>query len=77
MTLFVCHTGTDTWFALSDTAYIFDDEDMNGLDPIYKAELEESMDSGYASEVAHLIGMEVGEDELRKISKMLKKARKR
>jgi hypothetical protein len=77
MTLFVCHTGTDTWFALSDTAYIFDDEDMNGLDPIYKAELEESMDSGYASEVAHLIGVEVGEDELRKISKMLKKARKR
>jgi hypothetical protein len=77
MTLFVCHTGTDTWFALSDTAYIFDDEDMNGLDPIYKAELEESMDSGYASEVAHLIGMEVGEDELKKISKMLKKARKR
>jgi hypothetical protein len=77
MTLYVCHTGTDTWFALSDTAYIFDDEDMNGLDPIYKAELEESMDSGYASEVAHLIGMEVGEDELRKISKMLKKARKR
>ena len=77
MTLYVCHTGTDTWFALSDTAYIFDDEDMNGLDPIYKAELEESMDSGYASEVAHLIGMEVGEDELKKISKMLKKARKR
>ena len=75
MTLYVCHTGTDTWFALSDTAYIFDDEDMNGLDPIYKAELEESMDSGYASEVAHLIGMEVGEDELKKISKMLKKAR--
>jgi hypothetical protein len=35
------------------------------------------MDSGYASEVAHLIGMEVGEDELKKISKMLKKARKR
>ena len=77
MTMFVCHTGTDTWFALSDTAYIFDDEDMNGLDPIYKAELEESMDSGYANEVAHLIGMEVGEDELKKISKMLKKARKR
>ena len=77
MTLFVCHTGTDTWFALSDTAYIFDDEDMDGLDPIYKAELEESMDSGYATGVAHLIGMEVGERELKKIGKLLKKARKR
>ena len=77
MTLFVCHTGTDTWFALSDTAYIFDDEDMNGLDPIYKAELEESMDNGYAKDVSYEIGMEVGEDELKKISKMLKKARKK
>jgi|LakMenEpi03Aug12_release.lakeMendotaPanAssembly.Ray.scaffolds.fasta_scaffold2881820_1 hypothetical protein len=77
MTLYVCHTGTDTWFALSDTAYIFDDEDMNGLDPIYKAELEESMDNGYAKDVAYEIGVELGEDELKKISKMLKKARKK
>lgn len=77
MTLYVCHTGTDTWFALSDTAYIFDDEDMGRLDPIYKAELEESMDSGYARDIAYELGMEVGESELKKISKMLKKARKR
>jgi len=77
MTLFVCHTGTDTWFALSDTAYIFDDEDMERLDPIYKAELEESMDSGYARDVAYEIGVEVGESELKKIKKLLKKARKR
>jgi hypothetical protein len=77
MTLFVCHTGTDTWFALSDTAYIFDDEDMGGLDSIYKAELEESMDNGYAKDVAYEIGVELGEDELKKISKMLKKARKK
>jgi hypothetical protein len=77
MTLYVCHTGTDTWFALSDTAYIFDDEDMNGLDPIYKAELEESMDNGYAKDVSYEIGVELGEDELKKISKMLKKARKK
>jgi hypothetical protein len=76
MTLYVCHTGTDTWFALSDTAYIFDDEDMNGLDPVYKAELEESMDNGYARDVAHEIGMEVGEDELKKIKKILQRARK-
>jgi hypothetical protein len=76
MTLFVCHTGTDTWFALSDTAYIFDDEDMDGLDPIYKAELEESMDNGYARDVAREIGVEVGEDELKKIKKILQRARK-
>ena len=76
MTLFVCHTGTDTWFALSDTAYIFDDEDMERLDSIYKAELEESMDHGYARDVAYEIGVELGEDELKKIGKLLKKARK-
>jgi len=76
MTLYVCHTGTDTWFALSDTAYIFDDEDMERLDSIYKAELEESMDNGYARDVAYEIGVELGEDELKKIGKLLKKARK-
>jgi hypothetical protein len=76
MTLFVCHTGTDTWFALSDTAYIFDDEDMEGLDPVYKAELEEEMDNGYAKDIAREIGMEIGERELKKIKKILKKARK-
>jgi hypothetical protein len=76
MTLYVCHTGTDTWFALSDTAYIFDDEDMERLDPIYKAELEESMDNGYARDIAYEIGVEVGEDELKKIKKILQKARK-
>lgn len=77
MTLYVCHTGTDTWFALSDTAYIFDDEDMGRLDPTYKAELEESMDNGYARDIAYELGVELGESELKKISKMLKKARKR
>ena len=76
MTLFVCHTGTDTWFALSDTAYIFDDEDMEGLDPVYKAELEESMDNGYAKDIAYELGVELGERELKKIKKLLKKARK-
>jgi hypothetical protein len=76
MTLYVCHTGTDTWFALSDTAYIFDDEDMERLDPVYKAELEESMDNGYARDVAQEIGVEVGENELKKIKKILQRARK-
>jgi hypothetical protein len=76
MTLFVCHTGTDTWFALSDTAYIFDDEDLEGLDPVYKAELEESMDNGYAKDIAYELGVELGERELKKIKKLLKKARK-
>jgi hypothetical protein len=76
MTLYVCHTGTDTWFALSDTTYIFDDEDMERLDPIYKAELEESMDNGYARDVAQEIGVEVGENELKKIKKILQRARK-
>jgi hypothetical protein len=76
MTLFVCHTGTDTWFALSDTAYIFDDEDLEGLDPVYKAELEESMDNGYAKDVAYEIGVEVGEKELKKIKKLLQRTRK-
>ena len=76
MTLFVCHTGTDTWFALSDTAYIFDDEDLEGLDPVYKAELEESMDNGYAKDIAYELGVELGERELKKIKNLLKKARK-
>ncbi len=76
MTLYVCHTGTDTWFSLDDTAYIFDDEDMKDIEPVYRAELEQSMDNGYAREVAELIGVEVGEDELKKIKKILQRSRK-
>jgi hypothetical protein len=34
------------------------------------------MDSGYARDVAYEIGVEVGESELKKIKKLLKKARK-
>jgi hypothetical protein len=35
------------------------------------------MDNGYAKDVSYEIGVELGEDELKKISKMLKKARKK
>jgi len=72
MTLFVCHTGTDTWFALSDSAYIFDDEDLKEIDSDYRTELEQDMDNGYAKEVCYQIGRPIGERELRKIKRLLR-----
>lgn len=56
--VYVCHTGTDTWFSLTDTTFLIGE---NSLQKIFDEhpEARESFDSGYLAEFCEDAGYEV------------------
>lgn len=64
--IFVCHTGTDTWFSLTDTAYIIDGAIASNND------VDDSMENGYLAETAKLHGYEITPELAQKIYELVK-----
>ena len=62
MTLFVAHYGSDTFFALDDDAYIFDDTELASVsDDTYRAELAVYVTEGLRVKISETIqGVERG-----------------
>lgn len=72
MTLFVAHYGSDTFFALEDDAYIFDDNELSSVeDDTYRSELQEGLEQGAVREVCDQIGVYLSESVRAKISEAL------
>lgn len=72
MTLFVAHYGSDTFFALEDDAYIFDDSELSSVeDDTYRSELQEGLEQGAVREVCDQIGVYLSESVRVKISEAL------
>ena len=75
MTLFVAHYGSDTFFALDDDAYIFDDTELASVsDDTYRSELAEGLEQGAVREVCDEIGVYVTEGLRVKISEAIQGA---
>ena len=75
MTLFVVHYGSDTFFALDDDAYIFDDTELASVsDDTYRAGLAEGLEQGTVREVCDEIGVYVTEGLRVKISEAIQGA---
>jgi len=64
--IFVCHTGTDTWFSLTDTTYIVDGTIASNND------VDDDMENGYLAETAKLHGYEITPELAQKIYELVK-----
>lgn len=61
----VCHTGTDTWFSLTDTSYII------SADVAHKEDVDGLMLGGYLAETAKAHGYEVTPELAQKIYELV------
>lgn len=68
--IFVCHTGTDTWFSLTDTTYVIDGRTANENDE------DSSIKEGYLAETARTYGYKITPDLAQKIYKLIKEYHK-
>jgi hypothetical protein len=64
--IFICHTGTDTWFSLADTGYIVDGTIAENND------VDGGMESGYLAETAKLHGYEITPELAQKIYELVR-----
>ena len=63
---FICHVGTDTWFSLTDTAYIVDGATADKHDD------DNSMENGYLADIAMEHGYEITPELAQKIYELVK-----
>lgn len=64
--IFVCHTGTDTWFSLSDTAFMIDGATAGNNDD------DESMANGYLASLCQEHGYEITPELSQKIYELVR-----
>jgi hypothetical protein len=60
--IYVAHTGTDTWFSLSDTGYLFTSDDVEKAKAEHVDAWESFTEANSADEVAYEYGQAVDQD---------------